>query len=135
MSRSNADTVHAFYQSFLGGNVAEGVQKYLAQGFVLSNPLPESIPFGGDYSGPDGFLEYSGKILSTLTMEEFVIDEVVSEGEKVVVVGHERSKVHATGRSYEMKWVHVLRVSGGRIEEMREYNDTAAMVAAFEIDS
>jgi ketosteroid isomerase-like protein len=31
-----------------------------------------------------------------------------------------------------MDWVHVFRVSDGRIHSMREYNDTARMLAAFQ---
>jgi ketosteroid isomerase-like protein len=135
MSSSSAETVRSFYDHFLAGKVEEASRNFLADDFTLSNPLPDLIPFGGVYSGPGGFLEYAGKIASTLTMEEFVIDDVISEGEKVVVVGRETSKVHSTGRRYEMQWVHVLRVSAGRIHEMREYNDTAAMLPAFESDS
>ncbi|MEO1934466.1 MAG: nuclear transport factor 2 family protein [Myxococcales bacterium] len=135
MSLSNVEIVQSFYDHFLSGKVEEGAEKFLAEDFALSNPLPESIPFGGVYIGPAGFIEYSGKILETLTMEEFVIEDVISEGDKVVVVGREVSKVHSTGRKYKMPWVHIFRVSAGRILEMREFNDTAAMVPAFESNS
>jgi len=135
MSSVNTKTVQAFYDQFLAGKVEEAANAFLADDFILTNPLPDLIPFGGIYSGAGGFLEYAGKIATTLTMEEFLIDDVISEGEKVVVVGREVSKVHATGRGYEMHWVHVLRVSKDGIHSMREYNDTATMVPAFESDS
>jgi len=60
------------------------------------------------------------------------VDEIFCEGDRVAVTGRERSRVKATGRHYSMEWVHILQASGGRIQSMREYNDTSAMRDAFE---
>ncbi len=132
MSSSSSDTVRAFYDFFLTGKIEEAVEHSLAEDFVLTNPLPESIAFGGRYEGAAGFLEYVGQIAELIQIEEFELDEVLCDGDRVIVTGRERSLVKATGRHYSMEWVHILQASGGRVQSMREYNDTAAMRDAFE---
>ena len=49
----------------------------------------------------------------------------------MVVLGRETSRVLQTDKRYTMSWVHVLTVRNGRVQHLREYNDTAAMAAAF----
>ena len=66
-----------------------------------------------------------------LEILKFEVGEFICEGERVVVTGSETSRVLSTGRSYTMAWVHIFRIQNGRIAEFREYNDTAAMRAAF----
>jgi len=87
--------------------------------------------FGGTFEGRAGFANYLDGILKGIQIESFEIDEIFSDGESVAVLGRETSKVHATGKRYTMAWVHVLTVRDGRITRMREFNDTAAMRAAF----
>ena len=131
MTTSSAETVRAFYDLFLAGKIEE-VTACLTEDFVLTNPLPEPIPFGGHFTGVAGLLEYVGCISETIQIEEFTIDEILCAGDAVVVTGCERSLVKPTGKHYTMEWVHVLQLAGGRIQALREYNDTAAMRDAFE---
>lgn len=126
MSDSNTETTRKFYDFFMAGKIEDAAQ-LLAEDFVLTNPLPDPIPFGGRFEGPAGFLQYIGGIAGQLEIKDFAVDEILSDGENVVVTGRERSLVVPSGREYEMDWVHVLRVSQGRIHSLREYNDTAAM--------
>jgi hypothetical protein len=132
MSATSAEIVRAFYDLFVAGKAEEAAESYLKEDFVLTNPLPAPIPFGGRFVGADGFLQYLGGIVSAIEIEDFAIDEMLCDGDRVVVVGREKSLVKATGQRYEMEWVHVLHAVDGRIVSMREYNDTAAMRDAFE---
>ncbi|MFP6654668.1 MAG: nuclear transport factor 2 family protein [Myxococcota bacterium] len=135
MSSSTAETVRAFYDLFLSGQVEEIAKRYLTDDFVLTNPLPDPIPFGGRFSGSAGFLDYVTQVAEAIEIEEFTIDEILTDGERAVVVGTERSLVRSTGRHYTMEWVHVVETSKGQIISVREYNDTAAMQRAFEAAS
>ncbi len=131
MSRSACDTVREFYDLFAAGRIEETVAR-LADDFVLTNPLPEPIPFGGRFEGTAGFLRYLEQISAALDMEEFVVETIVGDVDHAAVIGRERSRVKSTDRRYAMEWVHVLEVSDGRIRSLHEYNDTAAMRDAFE---
>lgn len=106
--------------------------EYIATNFVLQNPLPPSIPFGGTYHGAEGFVEYLMKLSQAIEMGPLEMDEWACDGCNVVVRGHEASKVHATGRNYSMRFVHWLTFDEtGQLTSMLEYNDTAEMERAF----
>ena len=120
-----------FYGLWGRGKVAQMIERFIAAQSVLDNPLPEPIRFAGSFEGPTGFALYARQILETLKVEKFSIDEILVDGERVVVIGRETSRVLATNKRYTMAWVHVLTVRNGCVEHMREYNDTAAMAAAF----
>ena len=128
---SALETVRSFYELFAVGKTAEALEAYVALDVTLENPLPDPIPFGGTFEGRDGFAQYLSGILEGIQIEAFEVDEILVDGERVVVLGRETSQVRASGRRYTMNWVHVLTVRDDRVTFMREYNDTAAMRAAF----
>lgn len=130
--QKNAAVVKDFYAMLLGGQAEAAIQEYTTADLVWDNPLPGGIPYGGTFEGREGAGRYLELVFGTLDLSDFVIDEVVAGGERVVVLGRETAKVKASGRSYTQDWVHVLRLRDGRIEHLREYNDTAAMRAAFD---
>jgi ketosteroid isomerase-like protein len=127
----NTELTRAFYDGVLGGKVEEAIAECMAPDVVWENPLPEPIPFGGTFQGVEGVRRYLGLVFDQLQIEDFQIHEIIGRDDRVVVLGSETSRVTATGRAYRMDWVHVLRVEDERIRSLREYNDTAAMLAAF----
>jgi ketosteroid isomerase-like protein len=121
----------AFYAAALA-DPAAAAEQYLSEDFVLENPLPEPIPFGGSYRGREGFLRYLGELAAAIDMGPLQMQEWVADGRTVAVRGRESSRVRQTGRVYEMRFVHWLSFDeDGRLTAMREFNDTAAMRPAF----
>ena len=125
------ETTKAFYELFATGKIAELLERFVDADSVLDNPLPHPIPFGGRFEGPRGFIAYVQGILAVIQIEQFEIDEIFAEADRVVVLGRETSRVLKTDKRYTISWVHVLTVRNGRVRHLREYNDTAAMAAAF----
>ena len=97
----------------------------------LINLLPDPIPFGGVYVGPSGADDYVRLIQNNIRLDYLKAHEVISEKDRVIVIGSERGYFLRNGQPYEMDWVHVNTVIGGEIVEMREYNDTATMLEAY----
>ncbi len=128
---SSIETAQTLYQLFATGQIEEMLSRCVAADAVLDNPLPASVPFGGIYNGHQGFITYAQQIFASIQIELFEIDEIFAQGERVTVLGRERSRSIKTGKCYDMAWVHVLTVRDGRVLHMREYNDTADMAAAF----
>ena len=125
--------VKKFYDCILAGETERAIEEHLADAFVWENPLPEGIPYGGTFPGKDGAARYLGLIFDTLEFTEFAIDEILEAGDRVVVIGRETAIVKPTGRPYAQEWGHVLRMSDGKIASIREYNDSATMLAAFRL--
>ena len=125
-------TAKAFYGSLLSDPVA-ACEQYLSDDFVLENYLPEHFPFGGRYEGREGMVNYLGEIGTAIDMGPLTMDEWLCDGKSVVTRGREASLVRATGRKYNMLFVHWLSFDdAGRITHMREFNDTAEMAKAFD---
>ncbi len=53
---------------------------------------------------------------------------VVAQGDTVVVVGKERGRFRATGREYEVHWMHQYRLEGGKVVRITEMLDSAALL-------
>jgi ketosteroid isomerase-like protein len=99
--------------------------------FVLDNPLPKALPFGGLYQGVEGVARYMRETSATLDLLDFHVGDIFVDGDHCFVKGRERCRFRASGGIYEMEWVHaVIFDAQGRYLRLREYNDTAAMLIA-----
>lgn len=125
----------AIVKNFYGEVLTDPVSAcdtYLADNFVLENYLPEHFPFGGRYEGRAGMLRYLEELGAAIEMGPLDMQEWIVDGNNVAVRGEEGSLVYATQKRYHMRFVHWLTVDAeGRITNMREFNDTAAMGEAF----
>jgi ketosteroid isomerase-like protein len=121
-----------FYQMALT-DLEKALEQYVAaEGVIWENPLPQHIPFGGTYEGHDGLRRYLALVNDHIEMNQFEFGEAVAQGDTVMVAGRERSRVRSSGRTYEMDFVHLLKFTpDGKVRYVREYNDTAAIGAAF----
>ena len=64
------------------------------------------------------------------TPYHFEIDDIIAEGERVVVLG--RGSVQTKwGKDYSNSYCFVLRMTDGRLVELREYLDTALVESVF----
>ena len=124
------DFVKTFYHNFESGN-GEAAAAMLDENIVWENPMPEEIPFGGRYEGRMSVVGYWGELVEALDMGPMDVDQMIAQGDTVMVTGREASTVKATGRNYDMKWVHLFKVRDGQIYYGREYNNTAEMLQAF----
>jgi ketosteroid isomerase-like protein len=50
-----------------------------------------------------------------------------------LVLGHERMRVKATARTYEVDWVHAWTLRAGMVVAFREYTDTATIEEALRV--
>ena len=126
------ERTRAFYQMALV-DLEKALELYVAtEGFVWENPLPAHIPFGGSLEGHAGLRRYLALVNDAIEMNEFEFGEMVAQGDTVMAAGHEASRIRATGRSYEMDFVHLVKFTpDGKLLRVREYNDTASIGAAF----
>jgi ketosteroid isomerase-like protein len=59
------------------------------------------------------------------------VDNVIAEGDYVVVQQHATGRKTKTGKPYNNSYCLVFKVSGGKIKEINEYLDTELVTAAF----
>lgn len=132
MSESeNVQVVQDLYAAFGRGDM-DGIFKVLDEEIDWTfNGRPSDIPFGGHFRGHDGMLNFFGTVAQACEVLEFGPQEVMSFGNHVLSLGHERVKARATGKQFETDWAHLFTIRNGKIVRLREYYDTAAMAEAF----
>lgn len=92
---------------------------------------PAEIPFAGRYRGRKKVAQFFTAIDETVEVEQFEPHEFIAKDDRVVVLGHERTRVKSNGRIFESDWVDVFTLRNGKVVKIHEYYDTAAIVAAF----
>src|SRR5580698_1446988 len=93
----NLQTVERIYRAILEGDIPARLS-LVTDDIVLHFFGSDKIPWAGEWSGKEGLGQFLGKIADALEFEIFQPDEFIAAGNKVVVLGHERCRVRATGR-------------------------------------
>lgn len=121
--------INAVYEAFRRGDIAA----------ILSTVAPQatwrqskSVPWGGDYRGPDGAAEFFRKLDAEMETVSFEARENVGHGSEVYSFGTYAGRSRKTGKTGSAEWMFRWRVEGGRILAYESYIDTAALVAALQ---
>jgi ketosteroid isomerase-like protein len=119
----NADAVKERWDDFSKGDLDGAVSTTDESAEIR---IPETLPWGGTYMGPDGFKEMIGKFLSNFDSVNPQPTAFIEgdDGETVVVVvegtGTTKSGNELSGRS-----VWLYKVSDGRLTDAEFFGDTA----------
>ncbi len=118
------------YQATIDGNphfffdsIAEDIE-------WLDPNLPEELATGR-LTDRESVIGAFKRIFDLLEFEEFRVDQILADGDTIVVLGYEQVKVRSTGRRFSNHWAHMHRWRDGKMVQYREYNDTAAIFQAF----
>jgi uncharacterized protein len=124
---ANADTVRSGWDAFADGDLDTAVATTSDSAKIV---IPDSLPWGGTYTGPDGFKEMIGKFLSNF-------DEVHPEPQRFLEAddGHVLVTVSGVGTtksgnelSGDSVWLY--KVDDGEISRAEFFGDTATAVEA-----
>jgi ketosteroid isomerase-like protein len=122
-----AQVVESVYAAFNRGDIGSIVS------LVASNATwrqPATLPWGGDYTGPQGAADFFAKLAATMRTVAFEPRESVATGDEVFSFGDYEAVSLKTGKSARARWAFRWRVESGRIIAYDSYIDTAAIVAA-----
>ena len=128
--QDNLRVVRSLFESFGSGDVP-GILRLLDEDVDWHIKGPASVPYFGPRTGHEGALDFFGKLGTNVEFESFAPETFLAGGDKVVVIGSERGRVRATGKSFDNDWAMVFTVRDGKVTRLRSYEDTAAVAEAF----
>ena len=128
--QENLRTVQQLFECFGRGDVP-GLLRLLSDDVDWHIKGPASVPYFGPRTGHDGALDFFAKLGTSVEFESFTPETFLAGGDHVVVIGSERGRVRATGKSFENPWIMAFTLRDGKITRFRSYEDTAAVAEAF----
>ena len=128
---TNVDVVQKTYEAVGHGDIP-AVLDLLTDNVEWTFQGPSAIPFAGTRRGREKVAQFFSLVGQNLEFEQFEPCEFVVQGDTVAVLGYERSLIKPTGRTLEQEWAHVYTLRDGKIAKFQAFEDTAALVAAFD---
>jgi uncharacterized protein len=92
--------------------------------------LPDTLPWGGTRHGHDGVLAFVSVSNDHVEGRWADPDDFLDAGDRLIVQGRMRGRAKASGRGYEVDFVHIWTMTDGVASRMRAYFDTAPIMAA-----
>ena len=125
----NERVVQEMYAAFGRGDIP-GVLDQLADDIEWRIAGPSELPYAGLHRGRDEVAKFFETFGQVSEFEMFEAQEYFSRGDKVVVLGHERQRVKATGHVVETEWAMVFTLRAGKIARYHNFVDTHALAVA-----
>ena len=89
-----------------------------------------TLPWAGSRRGREEVRDYFAQLTQTVRPEPFEDVVFTASGDRVVVEGHNKGTVLATGKAYEHDWVMIFTIHDGLIGRFRMYYDPADIEVA-----
>jgi ketosteroid isomerase-like protein len=131
---SGADNVAVLrrgYQAFAEGDIGTVLAMFDQS---ISWYAPDTVRFGGTYAGPAAVGEFFSKLpenYAELRVEPLAF---MDSGDSVTVTGRHRGRSTA-GNSFDIPFVHLWTLDGGKVTSFTEHFDTVKMNAALGHDA
>jgi hypothetical protein len=120
MSAENVQTVRTAYEAFMRGDLA-GVAETFAEDVEWETP--DTLPIGGLVRGRDAVIENFSQIPSYWSSFSVEPLEYIDAGDHVVVTGLQRAT--GPGGSFEARYLHLFKLSGGKVVRGEFIGDSA----------
>jgi len=126
--QQNLSAVRAGYDAFQRGDM-DALLALLDPQVSWTTPGPSDLPTAGVRTGHaavKGFFKSLDTIGDILRFEP---REFLAQGDRVVVLGDDDTRVHATGKTVNFRWTHVFTMHEGKVAAFEEIGDVSALVA------
>ena len=130
MSQSTIDVTMKVFARF-GAKDVPGILELLDDNVRIEFYGPPVIPYAGFYDGKESARRFFDTVLSSVDIHQFDAEELLSDGDKVIVTGKLRLTARSTGREIKSDFVHVITVRDGKWVLFRDFMNTAVAAAAF----
>ena len=128
--QANMAATQKLFEAFGGGDIP-AILGFLNDDIVIEFYGPDVIPYAGTYNGKDEARKFFETVLSSIDINQFDAEEMLSDGDKVIVTGHLNLSTKSTGKIIDSDFVHVITLKDAKWSRFRDFMNTAVAVEAF----
>ena len=123
------EVVQSAYAAFGRGDVS-AILSLIADDVEWKFCGSKGLPYTGTFRTKDEIAKWFASIPQVDDILVFEPREFIPAGDKVTVLGWERTQARPSGKVFETEWVHVFTAREGRIVRFWGIYDTEASAAA-----
>ena len=127
MAQDNVDVVQGAWDAFGRGDM-EAVLDAIAP--AAETRVPETLPWGGTYAGPEGFGDFVAKLYESFEQFSATPDKVLGADDNHVIVTAKVKGRTKGGTTIENRAVWIYQLRDGRIADAETFGDTAQVLQA-----
>ncbi|NEX61265.1 nuclear transport factor 2 family protein [Noviherbaspirillum galbum] len=128
--QANTTLVKQCYDAFMQGDIPR-LMSMCDPDIDWELPEVPGATFTGKRHGHAEVLEFFRRLDESETITEFMPQEFIAQGERVVVLGRHVGTVKANGERYETEWAHLFTVRNGKVCGFHEFLDSFAASQAY----
>jgi uncharacterized protein len=127
MAQDNVDVVQSAWDAFGRGDI-EAVLEAIAPS--AETRLPETLPWGGSFTGPEGFQDFLARLGESFEQFSATPEKVLgADDDHVIVVAKTKGRTKK-GTPIESMVVWVYQLRDGKIADAESFGDTAQVLQA-----
>jgi uncharacterized protein len=127
MAQDNVDVVQGAWDAFGRGDI-DTVLDAIAP--AAETRVPESLPWGGTYTGPEGFRDFLGKLGEAFEQFSATPEKVLgADDNHVIVLAKTKGRTKAGG-TVEGAAIWIYQLRDGMIADAESFGDTAQLLEA-----
>jgi ketosteroid isomerase-like protein len=125
MAQDNVDVVQGVWDAFGRGDI-DSILETIAPS--AETRVPESLPWGGTYTGPEGFQDFLAKLDASFEVFSATPQKVLgADDNHVVVLAKTKGRTKAGG-TVEGTTVWIYQLRDGKIADAESFGDTAQVL-------
>lgn len=128
-AESNIQIVRRGYEAFGRGDI-EALLGLFHENIEWTSPGPPDLPTAGTRRGLQEVASFFTAVNEVFETQRFEPISFIGQGDQVVVLGEETSRIRATGELMSGAWAHAFTLRDGKVLRFTEYVDTSAVVEA-----
>ena len=126
--QDNVDVVRKGYEAFGRGDI-DGLLAAARSGCRVADAGAGGSADGGRAARPRRGSGILPDPFAILDIQRFEPKQFIAQGDMVMVIGDDTSRVKATGTTMEFRFVHAFTVRNGKVVAFEEYLDVSPLVA------
>ncbi len=128
--KENLNIVQKLVSAYHEGN-SQAISTYVTDDLEWQSNASKEMPIGGIFRGPQEVKVYFDNLKKLFDVQWEKHEQVVAQGNLVVIFGRERVRITTHGKMWESDFVVSFTFRDGKISKFYAFTDSIALLKAY----